>query len=176
MPTYCGNNMNDYRLVTGTHTLGTNYQCLRKGIAVGRNLPYDATYTQPYTPVDNRKFYCGNSVIPPVDGGYFAVGSPSKCLQNGVGIGKIQRAAMGQSAMQYFIRYILPYLIFFIITGGIFIIFYFIKPQFLVKKDINKPSQFIIDWSKFIPYYLTVCIIIAIIIWWFWKKFVRKWV
>ena len=173
MPIYCGNNATDPRVVSGTHVLGTNYQCLRKGIAVGRHLPYDASYTQPHVPIDGRRFYCGNAPVLPAGGGYFANGSASKCLQNGVGVGKAQRAAMGPPAAMYFIRFVLPYLLFFFIVGGIFLIFYFTKPKFLKMK---KNMKNVIDWSKFIPYYLVVCLVVAIIIWWFWKKFVRRWV
>ena len=92
MPIYCGNNLNDSKLTAGTHNIGTNYQCLRKGIGVGINLPYDPEYSRVYTPIDNRKFYCGKSTHLPAGRGYFAIGSPSKCLQKGVGIGKKQIA------------------------------------------------------------------------------------
>jgi len=36
-PIYCGNNLNDPRLVTG-------YQCLRRGIGIGSSMPYDSAY------------------------------------------------------------------------------------------------------------------------------------
>jgi len=171
---YCGNQANYLGLVAGTHFLGTNYQCMRRGIGIGRHLPYDATYTQPHVPIDGRRFYCGNAPVLPPGGGHFAIGSASKCQQIGVGVGKAQRAAMGPPAFMYFTRFVLPYLLFFLITGGIFVIFYFTKPKFLVKKDLY--GKDVIDWSKFIPYYLVSCLIIAIVIWWFWKRFVRRWV
>lgn len=171
MPTYCGNNMNDNRLISGTHILGSNYQCLRKGIFVGRHLPYDNAYTQPYVPVDARKFYCGNNPVLPQGGGHFAIGSPSKCLQIGVGVGKVQRVAMGPPVAMYFIRFILPYLLFFLITG---VIFFILKIK-LVKKDSSR-TKYVTDWDKFIPYYLLSCIIVAVIIWWFWNRYVRRWV
>jgi hypothetical protein len=175
MPIYCGNNMNDPKLITGTHGLGTNYQCMRRGIGIGRHLPYDAVYAQPHAPIDGRRFYCGNAIVPPAVGGYFAVGSPSKCQQIGVGVGKAQRAAMGAPVAMYFIRFVLPYILFCLISVAIFLIFYFTKPKFLLKKDNNKP-EYIIDWSKFVPYYLVLCLITAIILWWFWKKYIRRWV
>jgi hypothetical protein len=172
MSIYCGNNLNDQKLVSGTHILGTNYQCLRKGIGVGKNLPYDSSYAVPHNPVDGRRFYCGNAVVPPP--GYFGVGSPSKCLSIGIGIGKAQRVAMGPPAFMYFIRYILPYILFFILSGLIFVIIYFVKPKVFVKKNIQNKD--VIDWSKFIPYFVIICLLISISIWLFWKKFVLRWI
>lgn len=172
---YCGNSVNYPGLVNGTHFLGTNYQCLRRGIGIGRHLPYDASYAQPYVSIDARRFYCGNAPVPPPGGGYFAVGSPSKCQQIGVGIGKAHRAAMGPPAAMYFIRFILPYLLFFLIIGGFFLVFYFTKPKFLVKKESNT-QKVVIDWGKFIPYYTISCLVTGILIWWFWKTYVRRWI
>ena len=45
---YCGNNTNHPSLLSGTHRIGTNYECLRKGIGVGSHLPYDEDYNQQY--------------------------------------------------------------------------------------------------------------------------------
>ena len=118
---------------------------------------------------------CGNADVPPPGGGHFAVGSPSKCQQIGVGVGKAQRAAMGAPVAMYFIRFVLPYLLFFLISGVIFLIFYFIKPKFMVKKD-PKTQKNVIDWSKFIPNYAVACLLVAILIWVFWKRYVRRWV
>lgn len=171
---YCGNQANFPGLAAGTHVLGTNYQCLRKGIGIGSHLPYDAAYAQPHNPIDGRRFYCGNQPNPPVNGNYFGMGSPAKCLAIGVGVGKAQRAGMGPPAMMYFIRYILPYLLFFILSGGIFAIFYFTKPLFLTRRD--EKNRNVIDWNKFVPYYLLACLILAILIWLFWRRFVRRWI
>ena len=169
---YCGNQTNFPGLISGTHILGTNYQCLRKGIGVGSNLPYDEKYTGVHMPVDGRKYYCGNSNVIPVAGGYSAIGSPSKCLAVGIGVGKAQRARRGAPAFMYFIRYILPYIIFVVLAGVIFSVFYLVKPKFLTKKD--QYSNDIIDWNKFIPYYLLCSLIIFISILWFWRNFVRR--
>ena len=39
-----------------------------------------------YTPIDNRKFYCGDKdILPP---GYDRVGNLPSCLQKGIGIGR----------------------------------------------------------------------------------------
>lgn len=171
---YCGNQANYPGLVSGTHFLGTNYQCMRKGIGIGRHLPYDSSYTGPHVPVDPRRFYCGNAHVPPVAGGYLATGSPSKCRMIGVGVGKAQRAAMGAPYGMNFVRYYLPYILFLLIIIVIFVILYFTKPKFITNKDSN--NKYIIDWVKFVPYFLLTCLIVAIIIWWFWKRFVRRWI
>lgn len=171
---YCGNSLNFDGLLTGTHVIGSNYQCLRKGIGIGSHIPYDASYAGGYAPIDDRRFYCGNTAVPPVAGGYFAVGSPSKCLQVGVGVGKARVAALGPPFGMNFVRYYLPFVLFFVISGGLFVILYFTKPNFMTKKD-DKNSD-VIDWSKFIPYYLLSCLILAIIIWFFWKRYVRRWI
>lgn len=170
---YCGNQGNFPGLASGTHFLGTNYECLRRGIGIGSHLPYDPAYAQGHAPIDARRFYCGNDPVAPA--GYFAVGSASKCQQIGVGVGKAQRAALGPPFAMYFIRFVLPYLLFLVLSGVIFVIFYFVKPKFLVKKDTNTNKN-VIDWSKFLPYYSVACLVVAIIIWWFWKRFVRRWV
>ena len=172
--TYCGNNLNFPGLTAGTHIIGTNYQCLRKGMGVGLHLPYDVAYGGGHAPVDARRFYCGNAPVPPAAGGYFAVGSPSKCLQIGIGVGKARVAALGPPFGMHFVRYYLPFILFFIIVGGIFAILYFTKPKFITKKD-DKNND-VIDWSKFVPYYLLACLIVGIIIWFFWKKYVRRWI
>lgn len=176
MPTYCGNNLNDPKLISGTHVIGTNYQCLRKGIAVGRFLPYDSNYSGGYAPVDPRTFYCGNAPEPPAGGGYFSVGWPAKCLQTGIGVGKAQRAAMGPPMFMYFIRHVLPYTLFFIIFGAIFTILYFIKPTFITKDDENDRNKRIIDWGKFIPVILVNSLVVGIIIYWFWKNYVKRFI
>lgn len=162
---YCGNNLNYTGLTNGTHTLGTNYQCLRKGIGRGLHLPYDPSYNGVYAPVDNRRYYCGNSPVLPAGGNHFAIGSPSKCLSVGIGVGKSQRAVMGRNYFLYYIKYVL----YFLFVGIMFTIMYLIKPKFITKKDLKNKD--IIDWNKFIPYYLLFCLIIYIFAQWFLKKY-----
>ena len=168
---YCGNNANFSGLLDGTYVIGSNYECLKKGIGIGSHLPYDNVYSQPYNPIDNRKIYCGNNLNSPPN--YDIYGSPSKCLQVGVGIGKLQRANIGPPAFMYFIRYVLPYLTFLILACVLFFILYFTKLKFVIKYD-NKLKKNIINWSVFIPYYLLFCIILFIIILVFWKYYVLK--
>ena len=151
---YCGNNALFPGLTTGTHFIGTNYQCLKKGIGVGSNLPYDPQYAVPYAPIDGRRFYCGtNHIVPPT---HTAIGSTSKCLATGVGIGKARKAALGPPNIFY--QRILLYILFFIVLIVVFCIFYFKKPKFLIKKDLN------IDWEKFWLYYTVICLITYIFI------------
>lgn len=169
--TYCGNSLNYSGLLAGTHVIGTNYECLRKGIGVGSHLPYDAQYAQPHAPIDQRRYYCGNNGLP---AGYFAVGSPIKCLQIGIGVGKSQRAAMGPPAFMYFIRHVLPYMSFVLVMGVIMLVVYFTKPKFWVKKDNDNKD--VIDWGKFVPYYVAMGLLVAIFIWFFWTRYVRRWI
>ncbi len=155
---YCGNNANFPGLATGTHFIGTNYQCLKKGIGVGFHLPYDNQYSLPYTPIDGRRFYCGNNAVVPPD--YTAAGSPSKCLATGIGVGKARKAALGAPVVQIspiFKRILL----FFSVIISVFLIFYFTKPKFLTKKDLKNND--VIDWEKFFLYYIVICLIVYIL-------------
>ena len=205
MALYCGNNRNDPKITGGTHTIGSNYQCLRKGIGTGLHMPYDPSYTLPHAPIDGRKYYCGNQVPPPAGRGYFSTGSPSICFRTGVGVGRAQRAAMGPGGPVgpaapgpvppappiaharpagvaparpippiippngYGIKYYLPITIFFLICTVIFIVFYFSKISFFMKKD-DKTGEDVINYTIFVPYYVLSCVISGIIIYIIWKK------
>ena len=48
---YCGNNRNNPKVVNGQQRIGTKYTCLRAGIGVGKNLPYDPSYLNEYIPL-----------------------------------------------------------------------------------------------------------------------------
>lgn len=85
---YCGNNSNYPGLLDGSLVLGSNLECLRKGIGVGRHLPVDEDQ-QSYEQIDDRKFYCGDQDADDIDmSDYIGVGSPYRCLSIGVGVGK----------------------------------------------------------------------------------------
>jgi hypothetical protein len=170
MPIYCGNNLNAQQLTSGTHTLGTKYECLRKGIGVGSHLPYDENFSGAYMPVDNRKYYCGKAEEIPA--GYDEMGSPSICIVKGVGIGKAQRARMGPPVMMYFVRYILPYMLFAVVCLAIFVSIYMTKPDFVSKKDEHEKIK--IDWTKFAPYYVGFCLLTGIIIYFIWNTVVLR--
>ena len=87
---YCGNNRLDTKLTSGQYTIGTRYQCLKKGVGVGLNLPIDRNMLNEYEPIDMFKIYCGNIQILPQ--GYDKLGSPQECHRKGVGVGKKIRA------------------------------------------------------------------------------------
>jgi hypothetical protein len=86
MSVYCGNNALDPGLISGEKILGSNYRCLKKGVGVGLNLPYDDLYIQPYQPIDNTKIYCGTKQNIPQ--GYDRRGNLPECFRKGVGVGR----------------------------------------------------------------------------------------
>lgn len=166
MTTYCGNNSNFPGLLNGTHNIGTNRDCLRKGVGLGRSLPYDKNYDEQFLPIDQRKIYCGDGNVLPQ--GYDYYGNPPMCLQKGVGIGKASKV---KPKALYFIRYGLPVVIGVFLSGVIFVVLYFSKAKF-VSKIVNKKSR--IDWVKFIPYWLLFSLVIWLIIIFVWIFGVRR--
>lgn len=67
---------------------GTNYQCLRKGIAQGLNIPSsDYVFEEPA-----EKIYCGNKTNPPP--GYKRHGNRAECFKKGVTVGQNKRKEM----------------------------------------------------------------------------------
>jgi hypothetical protein len=83
---YCGNNALYTGLINGTSVLGTRYKCLRRGIGIGRRLPFDPIYLEPYAPLFVDKIYCGSS--PTLPQGYSRFGSLYDCHRAGVAVGK----------------------------------------------------------------------------------------
>lgn len=86
--TYCGNNLLSPLLQAngGDCILGTNYQCLRKGIGYGMYSPIDLEFIN-YEPIDPpENIYCGDRT--PLPDKYERFGRRSSCLRKGVGIGK----------------------------------------------------------------------------------------
>ena len=65
LPTYCGNNALCPDLLNGNKQLGTRYQCFRKGLGKGLNLPIDPNYNGAYNPIDPSRVYCGNQNVLP---------------------------------------------------------------------------------------------------------------
>ena len=161
---YCGNNALHPDLVNGIKILGSRYQCLRKGIGTGLNLPLDPDYGGPYSPIDNRRIYCGNAAALPA--GYDSMGNLSQCLQKGVGIGKLQRAQGddgGDSSDDsendgYIKRNKNNIWVRIIIAIIIFIFLYLWKPSFVTY--LNEENQATIDWKMFALYYVLICFFI----------------
>lgn len=87
---YCGNNRNAPDVVVGEKKIGTRYACFRRGVGIGKNLPFDPAFAVPYDPIDRFKVYCGKkNRLPP---GYDKLGSLPECMRKGVGVGKALRA------------------------------------------------------------------------------------
>ena len=157
---YCGNNAANIDLITGNSILGTRYECLKKGIGKGMNMPPDPTYTGQYIPIDERKMYCGTNPNLPND--YDYMGNLPHCLQKGVGIGKkLVSGFIGFTTNNK----LAPFLFFLIIAIIAFLVLYLSKPLFLQKKNTNKV---LIDWKKFIGIYLGILVILFFLIFlWF---------
>jgi len=153
---YCGNNHLDTELVNGKVRLGTPYGCMRKGVGVGLHLPYDKKFAGAYAPIDQRKIYCGNE--PMLPDGYDSMGSLSQCLQKGVGIGKRQVAQRGRPRYR---SIILPISIFLLLSIGIFAFLYLNKPSIVTK--ISNNGQKIIDWGKFMAFYIPTILLIGVV-------------
>jgi hypothetical protein len=163
---YCGNNALHPDLLNGTKIMGTKYQCLKKGIGSGLNAPFDADYALPYQPIDDRKIYCGNqNLLPP---GYDRMGNAPQCLQKGVGIGKVQRAQQDPNVIGVVNDGVISVngnknkKKKLLITIGIiiFLLMYITKPNFITKLD--EKNNIIIDWSKFILYYILIVLLFTI--------------
>ena len=95
MSIYCGNNSLHRKLLDGEATMGTPYACLRRGINIGLNQPYDADYNGQYAPIDTTRVYCGtNNTVPQ---GYDRRGFSHECHRIGIGVGKRMKASRGGS-------------------------------------------------------------------------------
>ena len=137
MPFYCGNNGNSPLLVAngGNRTLGSRHDCLRQGIGVGLNMPLDPSYLNPYNPINNTRYYCGNAAALPA--GYDANGTLNMCHGIGIGVGRRKRAlaaplAGGAAPLAL-------YLICFVLMISIFVItMLYKKPTFIKKKDTEE--------------------------------------
>lgn len=163
MNIYCGNNQLDPDLVNGTLVIGDRYQCLKKGIGKGLNLPYDEKYSFDYIPIDDRKIYCGNNNLLPE--GYHSYGNLPQCLQKGIGIGKRQKALEGPSnnfSPIYNIFSYKKYILLLFLGIILFIIIYFIKPTIIMIKD--QYDNYKISWSKFIIIFIIIYLPISVLI------------
>ena len=165
---YCGNNARHPDLQNGNQVLGTRYRCLRKGIGVGLNQPYDPNYGD-YDPIDNTRIYCGNSEQLPQ--GYDRFGNLPQCLQVGVGVGKNMAFNNGPPQHGFggakVVKYIWPTILCILVSISIFLGLYFGKPSFVTKKVGNKKE---IIWSRFFIFYTLMVVIIFLI----WKLYILR--
>lgn len=171
---YCGNNGNNRDLLNGNKVLGTPYQCLKKGIGQGLNMPCDREYKGEYIPIDDFKIYCGQSRILPRD--YDRIGSSAQCLAKGVGIGKVQKAnsrrcnPRGGVALRFgmggdsrnVVRF---WLIYFSISIPISIYLYLATPSYLKKSvTVNNITTEKRDLNKVVPLSIVINIVIYIVL------------
>jgi hypothetical protein len=155
MSIFCGSNQLNPKLIAngGNKTIGTRHQCLRKGIGVGLHMPLDITYNQPYQPIDQRKFYCGDRELPP---GYYANGTLQQCFSKGVGVGRLKVARRGWA---YQNRSWIPFLFFYIILNTAFILgMIYGKPSFILKESKE------IDWNILSPYIALFAILTGLVL------------
>lgn len=163
MALFCGNNRNN----ANGRRLGTKYECLRKGIFVGYNMPVDPDYLTPYDPIDTRKIYCGKKRRLPNN--YDYLGNAPLCLSRGVGLGKKQKAEEGDESdeddagdgIETKNIKLHCFLILFSIIA-VFMLIYYIKPSFVMKIDKNKRKK--INWYKFAFLYFLILIPIFVLI------------
>lgn len=147
---YCGNNLNHPKLLDGTSRQGTKAECLQIGFGKGYNMPLDKDYGGAYAPIDNRRVYCGNAAALPA--GYAYNGNAAMCLQKGVGLGKLARYREGRD----WYKIVIHTLIILVIISTVFITLYETKPSIVLTNDI-------IDWNKFIPWFITFSLVLLII-------------
>ena len=133
-----------------------------------KRVPYDEKFAGAYTPIDNRKIWCGNSDITPE--GYNSIGSLSQCLQKGVGCGKRALAAKGAPPLS--LAFLIPIILIILFNGGIFAFLYFYKPANVTSKGNNDVE--IIDWSKFLSFYVPVACAVCFFIILMWNVFTNR--
>ena len=166
---YCGNNRLNSSLLNGTVRLGTRYDCLKKRIMTGLNLPYDPEYSYDYEPIDDTKIYCGNNDQLPEN--YDIFGNLPACLRKGVGIGKKQKADNGntydngEKNRNIRVNYNLFFFIFILIKFIIDILLIYFKPGFVLKDKKTKK----INYTKVILISLISSSILIIIIFFIYK-------
>ena len=162
---YCGNNSKSVDILSGNKVIGTRYNCMRKGIGKGLNLPVDNNYLGDYEPIDTRKIYCGNAENLP--DGYDLMGSLPQCLQKGIGIGKKQKA--GNSNQRHLMpnfssnskknyKIVIYTTIYILLCVCIFLVLYFTKPDFI------SDNKNVINTKKLLLYYISIIAVIGIIL------------
>jgi hypothetical protein len=167
---YCGNNKFAPGLMDGTVRLGNRYDCFRRGVGIGLNLPVDPSFRRQYEPIDKERVYCGKKTRRPQ--GYTRTGNLPQCQAKGVGVGK-RLKAMGRRAFAFpgVEKYGNPWgkILFTYIASSIlwFLYLYYTKPCFVMKEDQKavdmKKLRNVFLWGLgilFISYYIVLNFII----------------
>jgi hypothetical protein len=179
MPFYCGNNGNSPLLVAngGNRTIGTRHDCLRQGIGVGLHMPLDPSYLNPYNPINNTRYYCGNGALP---AGYDANGTLNMCHGIGIGVGRRKRAEAPLAGPPLAVdgpplaapplaappSILFLFVCLYLLTISIFVItMLYTKPTFIKKKDTEE-----IDWAVFSPYIALFSIVVGIMLYVIYKR------
>lgn len=177
---YCGNNKLSPRLETMRR--GTKYECMKKGIGVALHMPVDEDFLGEYKPIDKRKTYCGNKTKLPK--GYSIMGSPSKCLVKGIGVGKKIKAERGDmyddngGYEDDYAGYSPSYsrinteafaLLCLVWSVSIFVFLYIQKPRIVSIRDTTtgKPR---INWRKFSIVYGLSCLLFTVCLYFIMKS------
>jgi hypothetical protein len=141
MEIYCGNNALDSDLVSGKKRGGTPYECFRKGVGMGKNLP---SQKGEYKKLYDSRIFCGK-VLKDTDK-YSRMGFPYECLQKGIGVGKsLSKIEYNNftsdtpilfSKAKFLAIFIVIFAIFFAIFFVIaFVLLWFLKPKLVKKND-----------------------------------------
>ena len=93
------------------------------------------------------------------------MGSLSQCLQKGIGIGKKQKAENSNQRHLIFnskqnYKIVIYITIYIVLSLSIFLVLYFIKPDFISDKKNNKN---VINTKKLLLYYISIIAVIGII-------------
>ena len=155
-PNYCGNNKLYPDLLKGKVKLGTRFECLQKGIQIGKKLGPDPKYSGKYEPIDTRKIYCGNKSELPE--GYSYIGNAPLCLQKGTGIGK--RLVSKFTSFVKDNKIIFKIFCYILIITLSFLYLYIKKPLYITDKLNNKR---VINWKNFVLVYLFILLLSCII-------------
>jgi len=161
MPIYCGNNIQNNRLISGELDIGTRSKCFKKGVGVGLNQPIDPDYLGEYEPIYIDNFFCGDNEDDAPNN--YRMGTLPQCLQKGVGIGKLQKAQNNNDSGDLdendsdhnFILKIT--LILFVDIIYLLFILYF-KPKFFLIKDTNN-----LNTRKIILFWLLLTLFLLIL-------------
>lgn len=149
---YCGNNKLNIR----GRRVGSRHECLKRGVGIGLHSTPDPEYADGYEPIVDKKLYCGNKTRLP--GRYQVFGTPTECLQMGVGIGKRMRYLQG------FVAYRKELTFFATITFILSMLYYYTWQPSPMVNQVTKRLKWskIIGWS--LVYTLSVVLVFSLVI------------